>query len=217
VKYVLGLLALVLAAALVLQWYDWPPPENGSQPGAEPMQVGSSSEARPLSPTDFLDPPVEKADYLNVAERPLFLPDRRPPAEEPEEPEIPEAVPNVALDKFDLTAIIITPDESVAWVRSPSKATPEKVRLGDDIDGWTVKVIRDDEIELERQGESDTLVLRDYAKGPPPAVPTRNPRAAVRRPVRAPPNRTTTAGGGTVSSPPQSRQPRIRNNVQSPR
>jgi hypothetical protein len=216
-KYLLGLLALALGAALILQWRHWPPPQNGSVVGPEPLQVSTSNDAHPLNPMDFLDPPEEKDEYLTVVERPLFLPDRRPPTDEPEEPEIPEEVPNVELERLDLTAIIITPDESVAWVRSPSKASPEKVRLGDELDGWTVKAINNDEIELERQGESDTLVLRDYTKGPQPARPTRNPRAAARRPVRSTSNPTTTAGGGKVSSPAEARQPRIRNNEQTRR
>jgi hypothetical protein len=164
---------------------------------------------------DLLDAPLDKERFADITERPLFLPDRRPPKEEPEEEEeIPEQATGAALDTMDLTAIIITPTESVAWVRSPSKPAPERLRLGDELEGWTVKAIKEDEIEVERQGESDTLVLRDYSKSPPPAA--RPPGRAARAPNPARRGVQRPGPVGRAANPPRPgvRQPRTSNDAQ---
>lgn len=226
-KYVLALMALALAGLLAWQWYDWPPQWNGRVPGDQLPGAESPAEAEPRSPLELLDPPLVKEEYASVSERPLFLPDRRPPAEEPDEPPAEEEQPETAIDTMDLTAIIITPQESMAWVQSPTKQTPQKLRLGDELDGWTLKAIKSDEVELERQGETDTLVLRDYSKSPPPAArPPRRairPRNAARRRAPNPPAgaerpELREPGDDSNDQPrPGARQPRVRNNAQGPR
>lgn len=195
-KYLLGVLVLALTAVLVVQWRDWP--ASGGDPGAGLELDGGSApvESEPLSPADLLDPPLEKEDYVGIIERPLFLPNRRPPVAEPEIVDSPEEPPGLELDSLDLTAIVITPAESVAWVRSPSKPTPEKLRPGDELDGWTVKAIAEDAIELERQGESNTLVLRDYANSPPKKARPPNRAATAPNPARGGPRGSATGQAG---------------------
>lgn len=206
-KYLLGLAALTLLAVLALQWLGWPPEGVGAG-GGPAAGTESPPSAQPPSPLELLDPPLEKEDYLSVVERPLFLPDRRVPEEEPEEEEKQvveeEKTPAVELDTMDLTAIVITPTESVAWVSSGSKPKPERLRAGDELEGWTVKEIKEGEIELERQGKSDTLILRDYSKSPP--QPARPPQRAARRPnaARRP------ASGDNADPPPAEKAPEKR-------
>lgn len=210
-KGLLGFGALFLVAVLVLQWHAWPPdarlPAGIAGPADAALPTAPAADPNPL---DMLDSPLEKEEYAIVAERPLFMPERRPAPEEPDKPAPPEEKRNVEIDAMDLTAIVITPMESVAWVRTPSSQKPEKLRQGDDLDGWTVKTIFGDEIELERQGETDTLVLRDYKKAPPPAA--RRPRRPVSRTQR--PTRPTPVKRTNTPPRPGARLPRTRSNAQ---
>lgn len=165
------LLATVVSLGLLLalQWRNWPPerisePEAGADPRSE-----TASPAPSGSPMEMLPPPEEKEEYAVVIERPLFTPDRRPPSDEPEEQGLePPPGGDTSLDRLDLNAVIITPAKAIAWVRDPTKKDLQDLELGDDLNGWTVKEILSDRMVLERQGETDTLTLRDYENMPPP-------------------------------------------------
>ena len=204
-KILLAAIALALGVLLAWQWRDWPPePDAGRRVVQDPGVPGLAESA---SPQVRIDPPPEKEDFLSIVERPLFLEERRPPPEEEEEeshavPEEPPQ-PEVALDTLDFNAVLITPEEAVAWVRTPSNPRPEEVRIGDAVAGWTVKAISNSEIELEWQGKSDWLVLRDYSKSPPAARPPRPKRQPRQR--NSPPRPT-----------PPSTPPRSRNHAQRP-
>jgi hypothetical protein len=168
--------ALLLLGVLLLQWRSWspaPPPgadaQTASPAGAEP--VASRSDA-------LLEPPPAKEEYASVSERPLFLPDRRPPPDEPEQAEEPE--PLTELGGMDLTAVVITPSTVSAWVRPPTGRETVRLRLGDQFEGWTVQTIESDRVVFERQGNIDELILRDYKNAPPPPRPV--PPAAQRQP-----------------------------------
>ncbi len=187
-KPVLLGLALLLGAGLALQWQGWapdaglpspPPAAETAAPDTEPTTPGVDSVA--LEP-----PPLE--EYASVVERPLFLPDRRPPPDEPEDEPIVEEVPATDLSGTNLTAVVITPTLVSAWVRSPRSNETRRLRLGQDYEGWTVKAIEPDRLVLERQGETNELPLRDYANSPPRTPPT-----------RLPPSR---RAGGNRSAPP---------------
>lgn len=201
--------ALILVGVLYVQWRSWPP----APPQAAAAQQGNAPAAIPgdqvPAPEDLLLPPPPKEDYASIVERPLFLPDRRPPPDEPEEQEPTEPEAPSDLDGTDLTAVIITPAAVSAWVRPPKSKETERLRLGDDFQGWTVKTIEADRLVFERQGETNEVILRDYAHSPP-TVPPRTPITrrqpgnrprGVRRPPAAPakdqqaePSTTTTAG-----------------------
>ncbi len=178
-----ALLALSLAVVLVWQWRDWPPPPPGAAQADAAPPDGKASGQTEENPLDLLTPLGEKDEYAEVTERPLFLPDRRPPTEEPPEKE-PAPEPEQASDlaRMDLNAVLITPAESSAWVRDPSKQELVRLRLGDDLAGWSVKEILADRLLVERQGETDTLILRDYKNMPPPTPPPRRRPAARNRP-----------------------------------
>lgn|GEM_PF-3749653 len=78
-----GLLALALLLVLVWQWYDWPPVApglDGTRPRSLTTQVSSSTAEDPF---ERLSPLEDEGKYAPIAERPLFLIDRQPPAEAP--------------------------------------------------------------------------------------------------------------------------------------
>lgn len=164
-------IAAALCGVLVLQWHGW-------HPSAPAAPVSSSDAAASASPTelpqasDLLLPPPAKEEYASVSERPLFLPDRRPPPAEPEDEE--ESLPDELSDLAgtDLNAVLITPALVSAWVRAPGSQELTRLRLGDDFEGWTVSGIEPDRLVLERQGETNELILRDYANAPAAPPPT---------------------------------------------
>lgn len=174
-KPLLLVLLVLLASALMLQWWQWSPEAALPAPASAPAAAADG--IAPAATTDVdamaLEPPPKEA-YASVIERPLFLPERRPPAEEPEELVI-EDEPLPELTGVDLTAVVITPAVVSAWVRSSESQGIQRLRLGQDYQGWTVKTIEPARLVLERQGETNELPLRDYSNAPPPIPPTRLP------------------------------------------
>jgi general secretion pathway protein N len=178
IKRFLALAAVGLGALLYLQWSDWPPAP--AQPTAPPATA--TQPATGENPAAGLKPLDEKEEYAEVKERPLFRPDRRPPTDDAEgvaaaPPEAPGE-----LNGMDLTGILISPTLSTAWVKDPAQPLPVRLRPGETLVGWTVQEIGTDRLVLERQGKTDTLILRDFnkpgASAPPPAA--RRPPAAGR-------------------------------------
>jgi general secretion pathway protein N len=190
----LGLLILagVLAAILAMEWVGWPPapPHAGELNGQASAHVSAKPNG-PANPTDLLVPLEDREQYAVIMERPLFLPDRRPPEEEPEEKQEQKAETDADIASLDLNAILISPGKISAWIRDPKEKQLIHVRPGDDVHGWVVHEILGDRLILERHGESDTLVLRDYKNQPPPVVaptpPGREPSSTTpRKPKVAP-------------------------------
>jgi hypothetical protein len=177
IKWLPGLLVLALILVLGLQWKDWPP--GPSRSGLDtPSTTGSSAPvgSEPDAAAQ-LPSPEPKDAYASVTDRPLFRPQRRP--EEEVDPDAQaSAEPDVAtsLDGMNLSAVIITPTLVSAWIQDPNAPKLRRLRIGDDLEGWSVQTILPDRILLERQGEQDALILRDYGKKPNPAAPTPVPR-----------------------------------------
>jgi len=208
-KLVLISVILSLGALLALEWIGWPPP-----PVPPPQTAGKEADAPGAapgaeSPLDALSSPEDKEQYAVVSERPLFRPDRRPAPEGPEAEQEPAPAEDAELSKLDLNAVIITPAKAIAWVRDPAETKLRDLELGDELKGWTVKEILVDRLVLERQGETDTLTLRDYQNTTPaPSTPLRQaprtpqrageppPRVGRGRPAPGrPPNPAATGGG----------------------
>lgn len=193
IKWLPRLLALMLGAVLFLQWQDWPRPL--SRAGLdEPLAPGSGV----LEQTDQeakhrLQPAVPKESYTSITERPMFRPDRRPPPEQTELPaeEGPRPEETASIEGMDLNAVIITPTLATAWVKDPSQPKTRQLRVGDDLGGWAVQAILPDRVLLERQGERNTLILRDYSQASPSMLPMMPPRQRPPRmlPRSAPENR----------------------------
>ena len=173
-RLMLGWIALALMGMLVLEWSDWSPAPSmpSVEPSERPGQVDAADEP---GLSEMLLPPVSRDDYVSVIERPLFLPDRRPPPDEPDEEPTEDEVP-ADLDRLDLSAVLITPSLVSAWVRSPTENELMHLRIGMELEGWTVDDIQRDKLVLKRQGETHELTLRDYENPPPPIAPTPNPQ-----------------------------------------
>jgi hypothetical protein len=124
--------ALILTAILLFQWQDWRLElpgaiEPDAIPDAEVASAPASPEAAPM--------PRPEEDYIAVLERPLFLPERRPPEDEPvEDPADEDLAAEVAdLAKLDVTAtLILSPTDASVWLRDPDQPELVRLRLGDD-------------------------------------------------------------------------------------
>lgn len=180
-RRILGAFAVALTGILILQWFDWPPPPSRAGLGGETRAAADAAAGAETDPLAKLEPADPKEHYASVIERPLFRPDRKPedPQEDEPEPE-PDPIQATALDGIDLSAVMLTPSAASAWVKGPKDAELRRIRTGDDYDGWMVKEILADRVVLERQGEEDALILRDYANMPP--APVRPTPVAQRKP-----------------------------------
>jgi hypothetical protein len=100
-------------------------------------------------------------------DRPLFVPNRRPPAPvvaaiepepEPEplpEPEPVDAEPEVPAVK--LAGILQIESDSVAVLRDDGAGTTLSVRVGDPVESWTVAAIGDASVTLELDGREHEI------------------------------------------------------------
>jgi hypothetical protein len=188
------LTAVLLAGLLTYQWSAWPPPLPSEAADGAMGPEGGGGLGSTEDPLARLAPPEDREAYASVTERPLFRPQRKPAEAEPDAPEaVPETQPGVDLAGLDLSAVVITPAVVSAWVRDNKAQELKRVRLGDELEGWAVKDILSDRLVLERQGERNELLLRDFTQMPPPAAPPPRARptpAAQRmpqRPTRSPP------------------------------
>lgn len=188
-RLLLIVLALLFGALTAWQWRDWPrEPTTVAVAGATSGDVTHASADEILAELPLPEGPEP---FASIVERPLFRPDRRPepPADEPEQAET-DAPTELA--RLDLTGIMITPDGASAWVREDSAPQARRLRIGDEIGGWALVEILPDRIRLERQGEADALLLRDYSASAPMAAPNTAPGATPRHlfqmPTRADPS-----------------------------
>lgn len=185
---------LLLAAAalvvglLVLQWRDWPPgvPEAPDTPTRDAAleSIPEAADAGALAPM-----PRSPEEYASIVERPLFLSERRPPPEQPEEGGMEEDLDDEEvgdLSKVDLHAtLILSPERASVWFRDPSEPELVRLRLGEDYLGWTLAEIEDDRVRFERQGTTETVDLYEFNQpGGDGARARRTPQRQPRRPPR---------------------------------
>jgi len=180
VKLGLSVLLLILLGVIYLQWRDWPPtPEWGSVSHRGESKPAAQASAPAPDLLAQLDAREDKGAYLEVVERPLFQPERRPSEEETSAETASGPTEERGLEGLDLNAVILTSDVTMAWVFDGPNSSLIKVRPGDDLAGWTVREIRADRLVLERHGEADTLPLQTYST--PRASPGPQPGAQSRR------------------------------------
>lgn len=186
-KKVLLILSIGLAVVLIMQWRDWSQPlPDGDK---LPVQESSNSTLRAVDPPTVasLRPPE---DYAEIAERPLFVPTRRPFVEEPQEANQDLTEEIADLERLDLSAILIlSPDNASVWLKDPARADRSLVRLrrGDLYQGWTVADIKEQQIIMERQGTTQALELLDFSR-PKGQSPTAK-RPEIQRPRAEGPGR----------------------------
>jgi general secretion pathway protein N len=222
IRGVLAAVALALAGTLFMQWHDWPPSLSPDEiPGHDPVATADAGKQDGNLPTTATLPET-KETYASISERPLFRPQRKPEPPQTEQSEKPPVVENDgSLEGLDLSAVVISPRVTSAWIKDPSTPALKRLRLGDEQAGWSVKSILADRIVFERQGETNELILQDFTQSPPssgnapaPVRPTRptpvRPDGAPRKtplPPRGPPS-TQLPAGKQRGAPPIPPQPR---------
>ena len=162
----LGLLVLLgLGAALVLQQDATPPPVGEAPaPPAAPAQAGTDT-----APVAGLPELAGPGRYAVIAERTLFMPNRRPP-EEQVRPATPTANETVAAPPappdYTVSAIVREGDRWLALVR-PTGGDKEarEVEVGGDIEGWEITGITADRVRLRSGPRIADLPLRPPAAG----------------------------------------------------
>ena len=143
--------AAFISAALGQEAEPSPPPE----PPPAPVN------ANPISALDL--------DTLTATrELPLFTPSRTPPVVMETEPE-PEPEPVVEAEiveetdpeppPLELIGIVVTEAEQVVLLLDQSTGEVQRIRPGDDFQGWTVSIIDSRTVELESEGSSQTLTM----------------------------------------------------------
>ncbi len=185
----LAILLLGLTALLALEWTLWSPrpKSNLVAPASQPAPIPAPPDSAELLAR--LESKEERGNYAPIIERPIFRPDRQPEPPPDAQANAPSPSDGVPLDVLDLKAILLMPDLALAWVQDPAQPRMRRVRVGDEVQGWLVTAILADRIIVERQGQQDTLLLRDYSKVPPAAPPAMRPAPShnlPRAPVRAP-------------------------------
>jgi hypothetical protein len=104
--------------------------------------------------------------YEDIINRPLFNDDRKPYVyTEPVVQEKPPVktrgrpTPHKPQQQLSLTAIVITPEKSLAILQAGKDKSLQRVRLGETIDGWTLDEIQDQSIVLKQGERTQTLEL----------------------------------------------------------
>ena len=168
-RRILSVLTLLLAAGLLFEWYAWRPADPVRSAGSGEQTSSASSDTLPKATVAEIPDPDH---YAVVAERPLFVEDRRPQgADGPAEVAPPEEAS--ARPEYDLSAVVMTPAGRTALLVKSGAQAAERVVEGDTLDGWTLAQIRDDRVILERQGEKNTIMLRDFSEKQSPSPPNR--------------------------------------------
>lgn len=118
----------------------------------------------------FALPPIET--FSETTERPLFLPDRRPPAID----ETQEEVGDVESGLFTLLGIIVSPTQRIALVKVRGSQEVLQLSEGQQANGWTVLQINPGDVIFESNDKTETIELIDIKP-----TPVRRPTARERR------------------------------------
>ena len=186
----IGLSLLLVAVVAVEWWYffsrsgTWLP-----EPGPVP-EVGKPGRILPVA-EDFQLPAL--VSYDTIEERPLFVEGRRPPSEEPEEPEEVAVVANINPPSMTLLGVLITPDGRFALVRTQQPPEVKRLHEGDLVDGWKLAEIAPGRILVTQGEQKESLPLREYKyPAQPPAPPPKKKRTRAPRKKNTPAQKTTT-------------------------
>ncbi len=154
---------IALASVVYGQLRMTPPkPAPGDGNGEAPALA-----ALPAQPRYTLAP---AEDFLEVLERPLFSPTRRPPAEgtvavASSEPEL----------EVTLVGVIISSEEQIAIVKPKDGSRLLRLSVGDSFQGWAVESIEPSRI-IFRRGDIEEHIELTYDLPPPVQKPKRRKR-----------------------------------------
>jgi hypothetical protein len=163
---ILGAIALALGVAVTVEWAvlarhrgrDLQPPPAKTAPAAEPG----------IEEEDFELPALD--DYEQMAERPLFMENRRPGVETAEAAAPPPPPTPMTLK---LMGIVSTPKEKTALLMD-SKGKYKRLKVQDTLDGWMLVELSSDKATLQQGDKREDLPLlkkRPKTAPPPPGTP----------------------------------------------
>jgi hypothetical protein len=152
------MLGCVLAASLlVVQWFNPPSVEEVT---SAPNQTSSNEfEVTPVQP--FQIDPLN--DYRDIIERPLFLAERRPPEEVPEE--MPASETPVDDEDLVLLGVVLTPDANMALLLVDQGGRIARLRVGEKVNGWELQSVQANQVNLHNgEKELDLPLIRNRQK-----------------------------------------------------
>ena len=121
------------------------------------IRLGEAQEPAPV----FALPPLE--EFNAVVERPLFTPDRRPPQNAPAA-EAPAANVDQGGSEQQVVLVGTAMDQgnrTVAILNDVSQGIQFRVRVGDQVGGWTIKAIKPRTIVLTTMAQEVTVTLEE--------------------------------------------------------
>ena len=131
------------------------------QPGPAPSV--SAGETPPLAAlpaqTSYSLAPVE--DFSAILERPLFSPNRRPPAEG-----VAAVAPSAPELEVTLVGVIISSEEQIAIVKLKDATSFARLSVGDTFQGWVLNSIEPSRITF-RRGDVEEHIELTYDVPPP--------------------------------------------------
>lgn len=140
------------------------------QPGPAPS--AGVSETPPLAAlpaqTSYSVAPVE--DFSAILERPLFSPNRRPPAEG-----VATVAPSAPELEVTLIGVIISSEEQIAIVKVKDATSFARLGVGDTFQGWVLNSIEPSRITFQR-GDVEEHIELTYDVPPPVKKPKRRKR-----------------------------------------
>lgn len=137
-----------------------------------PAGTASDAELPQLTLPEQQVPALESLQA--TLERPLFNPERRPPAPATQaESEPSPAMTPSAPPALTVSAIIVEGSDRSALLTAPGGEQPQRVREGTLVSGWRLIEIHDDSILLQSGTRHLPLPLHTFATPPPPPAPPR--------------------------------------------
>lgn len=127
-----------------------------------PVEGETSDTAESVAPAPVRRALGTETDYSGIAERPLFTFDRRPyqaPVAEPMREE-PPAPPPPRID-FELSAIVTTPIDRIALLRTSNAPEMIKLSVGETYEQWTLSEVTANAVVLQNGTQSITVPLRE--------------------------------------------------------
>jgi len=108
-------------------------------------------------------PALQLQSLSETRARPLFRADRRPPAPPPPPdqtaPPPDDKIVGPAPFDYELRGIVTMKSGSIAIISQPSMAVPLRAKVGDILNGWTLKAIEPRMATFENNGEERQLTL----------------------------------------------------------
>ncbi len=154
----IGLMALsLLLAGLFVYEITAPLPES------DPPVVHLKPKAQRAAAAMAVTTPSQEA-FAEIEMRPMFLPSRKPVATAAEASAAALTPPDIAL-----VGVIVSGQDSLAMLRTPSAPLASAYRVGADISGWKLSEITTERVVLTAGGQRSEIRLD--ANKPPPAPP----------------------------------------------